>query len=258
MPNYNQAHAFYAGVDLHARSMFVHILSAKGKTVFEHGRRPVPERDAAKRTIPVLRERSLRTKEGLNNTKPYVVSRRRDRPLCFYSRLRGHYAVRRQARAQHGNRSLPADDMAAITARLSNPGNSCRRAKSASDPPADWGTMSDCPAPCSTQNTSSANGPASVVATSTASRSDHATRQAAPLGGVYVMPTASNETSPTRKPSAAEQTAQPPGRLRNLSPGKAPAAGPVGCSAWILLMSSPVTGRSLSPSKTGSRDCSRS
>jgi transposase len=35
MPNYNQAHAFYAGVDLHARTMFVHIQSAKGKTVFE-------------------------------------------------------------------------------------------------------------------------------------------------------------------------------------------------------------------------------
>ena len=26
MPNYNQAHAFYTGVDLHARSMFVHVL----------------------------------------------------------------------------------------------------------------------------------------------------------------------------------------------------------------------------------------
>ena len=35
MPNYNQPHQFYAGVDLHARSMFVHVLSAKGKTVFE-------------------------------------------------------------------------------------------------------------------------------------------------------------------------------------------------------------------------------
>ena len=35
MPNYNQAHQFYAGVDLHARSMFVHVLSARGKTVFE-------------------------------------------------------------------------------------------------------------------------------------------------------------------------------------------------------------------------------
>ncbi len=35
MPNYNQTHQFYAGVDLHARSMFVHVLSAKGKTVFE-------------------------------------------------------------------------------------------------------------------------------------------------------------------------------------------------------------------------------
>ena len=35
MPNYNQPHQFYAGVDLHARSMFVHVLSHKGKTVFE-------------------------------------------------------------------------------------------------------------------------------------------------------------------------------------------------------------------------------
>ena len=35
MPNYNRSHQFYAGVDLHARSMFVHVLSAKGKTVFE-------------------------------------------------------------------------------------------------------------------------------------------------------------------------------------------------------------------------------
>jgi len=35
MPNYNQAHQFYGGVDLHARSMFVHVLNAKGKTVFE-------------------------------------------------------------------------------------------------------------------------------------------------------------------------------------------------------------------------------
>src|SRR3974390_2641651 len=35
MPNYNQPHQFYAGVDLHARSMFVHVLSHEGKTVFE-------------------------------------------------------------------------------------------------------------------------------------------------------------------------------------------------------------------------------
>ena len=35
MPNYNQPHQFYAGVDLHARSMFVHVLSAKARTVFE-------------------------------------------------------------------------------------------------------------------------------------------------------------------------------------------------------------------------------
>jgi hypothetical protein len=32
---YNQAHAFYAGVDLHARSMFTHVLDQRGRTVFE-------------------------------------------------------------------------------------------------------------------------------------------------------------------------------------------------------------------------------
>ena len=32
---YNQPHRFYAGVDLHARSMFTHILDERGRTVFE-------------------------------------------------------------------------------------------------------------------------------------------------------------------------------------------------------------------------------
>ena len=32
---YNQPHRFYCGVDLHARSLFTHILDHKGKTVFE-------------------------------------------------------------------------------------------------------------------------------------------------------------------------------------------------------------------------------
>jgi transposase len=32
---YNQPHRFYCGVDLHARSMFTHVLDHKGKTVFE-------------------------------------------------------------------------------------------------------------------------------------------------------------------------------------------------------------------------------
>ena len=32
---YNQPHAFYCGVDLHARSMFTHILNHDGNTVFE-------------------------------------------------------------------------------------------------------------------------------------------------------------------------------------------------------------------------------
>jgi transposase len=33
--NYSQQHRFYCGVDLHARSMFTHVLDTKGKTVFE-------------------------------------------------------------------------------------------------------------------------------------------------------------------------------------------------------------------------------
>lgn len=37
MPIYNQSHQFYASEDLHARSMFVHVRSAKGKSVFERG-----------------------------------------------------------------------------------------------------------------------------------------------------------------------------------------------------------------------------
>jgi hypothetical protein len=34
MPCYTGQHRFYCGVDLHARTMFVHILDRKGKTVF--------------------------------------------------------------------------------------------------------------------------------------------------------------------------------------------------------------------------------
>jgi len=33
--NYNRQHQFYCGVDLHARSMYVHVLDAKGKTRFD-------------------------------------------------------------------------------------------------------------------------------------------------------------------------------------------------------------------------------
>ena len=33
--NYSRQHRFYVGVDLHARTMFTHVLDAKGKTVFE-------------------------------------------------------------------------------------------------------------------------------------------------------------------------------------------------------------------------------
>jgi hypothetical protein len=33
MPNYNQAHAFYAGVDRHARSMFVRFSTLAAKLI---------------------------------------------------------------------------------------------------------------------------------------------------------------------------------------------------------------------------------
>ena len=32
---YNQPHAAYCGVDLHARTMYVHVLDAQGQTRFE-------------------------------------------------------------------------------------------------------------------------------------------------------------------------------------------------------------------------------
>ena len=44
---YKQPHAFYAGVDLHARSMFTHILDHAGKTVFarKNGKNGVGRQD---------------------------------------------------------------------------------------------------------------------------------------------------------------------------------------------------------------------
>ena len=40
---YNQQHRFYAGVDLHARSMFTHVLDDRGRTVFERDLPAGPE-----------------------------------------------------------------------------------------------------------------------------------------------------------------------------------------------------------------------
>ena len=40
---YKQPHAFYVGVDLHARSMFTHILDHAGTTVFERDLPASPE-----------------------------------------------------------------------------------------------------------------------------------------------------------------------------------------------------------------------
>ncbi len=57
MPNYNQAHQFYAGVDLHARSMFVHVLSAKGKTVFERDLPAEPDAFLDAGALPTLHDK---------------------------------------------------------------------------------------------------------------------------------------------------------------------------------------------------------
>src|SRR5438132_13451101 len=40
---YNQPHQFYAGVDLHARSMYTHVLDDRGKTVFERDLPAAPD-----------------------------------------------------------------------------------------------------------------------------------------------------------------------------------------------------------------------
>jgi hypothetical protein len=43
MRTYNQQHRFYAGVDVHARSMFTHVLDSRGRTVFEKDLPACPE-----------------------------------------------------------------------------------------------------------------------------------------------------------------------------------------------------------------------
>src|SRR4029453_3846085 len=40
---YSNPHRFYAGVDLHARTMYTHVLDQKGKTVFEKDLPAEPE-----------------------------------------------------------------------------------------------------------------------------------------------------------------------------------------------------------------------
>ena len=44
MPTYQHPHAYYCGVDLHARSLYTHVLDAKGKTVLD---RDLPASPAA-------------------------------------------------------------------------------------------------------------------------------------------------------------------------------------------------------------------
>jgi transposase len=51
---YNQQHRFYCGIDLHARSMFIHILDASGKTCFEQDRPACP--DAFRAAVAPYRE----------------------------------------------------------------------------------------------------------------------------------------------------------------------------------------------------------
>jgi hypothetical protein len=46
---YCQLHKFYCGVDLHARTLFIHVLDHKGKTVFE---KDLPANPAAAHARP--------------------------------------------------------------------------------------------------------------------------------------------------------------------------------------------------------------
>jgi hypothetical protein len=59
MPNYNQAHAFYAGVDRHARSMFVLFSTLAAKPSSR------TKRDTTQRTVPVLRKTVVGSCRGL-------------------------------------------------------------------------------------------------------------------------------------------------------------------------------------------------
>ena len=156
MPNYNQAHAFYAGVDLHARSMFVHILNAKGKTVFERDLPAEPDLflDAVqpfrKNLVVGCAYAQAMNGHGLNternqNTKFYLHSPIRVEsvfnpwPLtCLAARrpsadqLRPTRAVARPDKADAGLDSCAAGRLRTVTLRGSSPsfcvtGSSARR-----------------------------------------------------------------------------------------------------------------------------------
>ena len=43
---YSQPHQFYAGADLHARSMYTHVIDHGGKTVFERDLPAAPDSSA--------------------------------------------------------------------------------------------------------------------------------------------------------------------------------------------------------------------
>ena len=122
MPNYNQAHSFYAGVDRHTRSMFVHIQSAKESSVsFGVAQHPCPKRkrglrhrkrisevhcpdlvklfgaasfskrDTAKRTMPAHAENSGSTHNGFAYPQSHRagISRRRARTRSFFFKFGG-------------------------------------------------------------------------------------------------------------------------------------------------------------------------
>ena len=78
---YKQPHAFYAGVDLHARSMFTHILDSAGATVFE---RNVPANpDAFRNAIAPFR--TLAKNASVARRRPYRCWKRRSAARCITS-----------------------------------------------------------------------------------------------------------------------------------------------------------------------------
>ena len=97
---YNQPHAFYAGVDLHARTMFTHVLDSAGATVFA---RDLPARpDAA----PLAAEPGLPAGAG-TAAKATLLLRRSSSPSCLAGTWHGEVAgaprrAQRQSRRRLG------------------------------------------------------------------------------------------------------------------------------------------------------------
>jgi hypothetical protein len=110
MPNYNQPHQFYAGVDLHARSMFVHILSNKGKTVFE--------RDLPAELVD-LRYRLVGTERFLRRDVQHFSGKGNAATQSLHGNMPGPDLVRLFGAAQYAERDTAMRTIPALRERQS-------------------------------------------------------------------------------------------------------------------------------------------